>query len=165
MGRGKQLSQAEIDHVLQLKEQNFKISQIARSIERSRSVVETLLKDPLNYGVRKRSNKPADENSENVPKPSPKKVLSNGNSPLKQKKISPVKKSDAKQQSKAASKGALKKTKTAPLKAKVNKIKKDKPKKLNNKIKFKMLFTRKKSGDKKKGKILWNRYTVNIIYD
>lgn len=64
MGRGKQLSQSEIDCVLQLKEQNFKISQIAKTIDRSRTVVETLLKDPLNYGISRKGKKRLAENGE-----------------------------------------------------------------------------------------------------
>lgn len=65
MGRGKQLNQSEIDCVLQLKEQNFKISQIAKTIDRSRTVIETLLKDPLNYGISKKGKKRLTENGEN----------------------------------------------------------------------------------------------------
>lgn len=177
MGRGKQLSQSEIDHVLQLKEQNFKISQIAKTIERSRTVIESLLKDPLNYGLSKKAKKrnnevignddgaPAVQNSIQVIE-IPNGANSNV-SPQKQKKLSsalstPAKASKSVNQSNdkikpikqnGVGKAASTKEKSK-LKANKGKVAKNKPKKLNkakNTIKFKMSFNRKKKSGKKSG--------------
>lgn len=173
MGRGKQLSQSEIDHVLQLKEQNFKISQIARSIERSRTVVETLLKDPSNYGFGKKMKKKNAKNTEKdkgSSSPSANKVKV---SPQKAKSVSPTKKQDGKTTKKAHQNGVnpsrtdensahsgtkaprVKKDAQKPKKTVVNgKVAKNKAaKKMNkpkNTIKFKMLFNKKKGGKKSK---------------
>lgn len=154
MGRGKQLSQSEIDHVLQLKEQNFKISQIARSIERSRTVVETLLKDPSNYGFGKKLKKKNAENTETDKVSSAPSANKTKVSPQKVKTVSPVKKHDGKTMKKplqSVVKKDAQKLKKPIVNGKVTKNKATKKmNKPKNTIKFKMLFNKKKSGKKPK---------------
>lgn len=156
MGRGKQLSQAEIDHVLQLKEQNYKISQIARSIERSRTVVETLLKDPNNYGFGKKFKKKNTEPTEKDTVISASSIIKDKPSPQKVNNVSssPVKKQDGKTKKKSPKNvvaKAAQKTKQAIVNGKVTKNKTmKKMNKSKNTIKFKMLFNKKKNGKKSK---------------
>lgn len=170
MGRGKQLSPSEIAHVLQLKERNFKISQIAKTIERSRTVIESLLKDPLNYGLSKKAKKRNIEsalaNAENqmavddaiqligltdvagndiVVQLKQKKLLGSSTSPTKD---TIVKHNLLKQNGMAKKEKKPKVIKEKTIKDKVTKNKTKKLNKAKNTIKFKMSFNRKKKSGK-----------------
>lgn len=58
MGRGNKLNESEIRKIIELKNQNLNVSQIAKIVNRSRKVVYNLLKDPENYGKKKSSGRP-----------------------------------------------------------------------------------------------------------
>lgn len=55
MGYGKELNKSEIDQIILLRSEKYKISKISKLLNRSRCVVYNVLKNPKVYGKTKRS--------------------------------------------------------------------------------------------------------------